>query len=123
MPVFKGESFQDRRSNVLDAKKALLEKFKARPAADDPKVIAREAERRGAGEILLASFREQDVAAGRNVSGDVRLKQVVSRLEKPLVNPAGAKLLHGYLPAVTSHTHDEVQPHHDAPKHKETHRW
>ena len=33
------------------------------------------------------------------------------------------KLLHGYLPPVTSHTHDEVQPHHDAPKHKETHRW
>jgi acyl-CoA thioester hydrolase len=33
------------------------------------------------------------------------------------------KLLHGYLPPVTSHTHDEVQPHHDAPKLKETHRW
>lgn len=37
-------------------------------------------ERQGAGEILLASFREKDVAAG---SGDVRLKQIVNRLERP----------------------------------------
>ncbi len=36
--------------------------------------------RQGAGEILYATFREQDVAAGKNVSQDVRLKQVVSTL-------------------------------------------
>jgi predicted neuraminidase len=38
--------------------------------------------RGGAGEILLARFREEDVMAGRDVSGDVRLKQVISRLDK-----------------------------------------
>jgi hypothetical protein len=43
-------------------------------------------DRQGAGEILLARFREDDVHAGRGVSGAVRLKQVVNRLEegKPL---------------------------------------
>lgn len=46
MPVFKGESFKDRQSAVVEARKALLEKFKSRPAADDPVVIAKEAERR-----------------------------------------------------------------------------
>ena len=50
-------------------------------------------DRRGDGEILLATFREQDAAAGASVSGDVRLKQVVNRLEKPLANPEGRKLL------------------------------
>jgi len=39
--------------------------------------------RQGVGEILLATFREEDVVAGKNVSGQVRLKQVVNRLDKP----------------------------------------
>jgi predicted neuraminidase len=50
-------------------------------------------DRQGAGEILLAAFRERDAAAGRNVSGDVQLKQLVNRLDKPLVSSAGRKLL------------------------------
>jgi hypothetical protein len=36
-------------------------------------------DRQGAGEILLARFREEDVIAGKDVSGKVRLKQVISR--------------------------------------------
>lgn len=49
--------------------------------------IVYDRDRQGAGEILFATFRERDVAAGRNVSGNVRLKQVISRLEKPLAKP------------------------------------
>ena len=37
-------------------------------------------DRGGDGEILLAKFREEDVAAGKDVSGAVSLKQVVDRL-------------------------------------------
>ena len=33
------------------------------------------------------------------------------------------KLLDGYLPPITTHTHDKVAPHHDAPTHKEKHNW
>jgi hypothetical protein len=40
-------------------------------------------DRQGTGEILLSTFREEDAAAGRNVSGKVSLRQVVNRLEKP----------------------------------------
>lgn len=54
--------------------------------------IVYDRDRQGAGEILLAVFREKDVAAGRNVSGDVVLKRVINRLEKPL-NREGRKLL------------------------------
>ncbi|WP_425540406.1 DUF6481 family protein [Rhodoblastus acidophilus] len=46
MATYKGVSFQDRQKSMAEAKKALLEKFKARPAADDPVVIEREAQSR-----------------------------------------------------------------------------
>lgn len=39
-------------------------------------------DRNGTGEILLAKFREQDVAAGKDVSRSVSLKQVISKLDK-----------------------------------------
>ncbi|MFM8892990.1 MAG: DUF4440 domain-containing protein, partial [Planctomycetia bacterium] len=45
--------------------------------------ITYDRDRQGAGEILRATFREEDVAAGRNVSGKVTLEQPVARLEKP----------------------------------------
>ena len=51
MPIFKAASFQDRQKSNAEAKKALLEKFKARPAADDPATIERQAQRR---EIIAA---------------------------------------------------------------------
>ncbi len=42
--------------------------------------IVYDRERKGPGEILLAVFREEDVAAGENVSGEVRRKRVVNAL-------------------------------------------
>lgn len=44
--------------------------------------ITYDRDRNGDGDILLAKFREEDVAAGRNVSGAVTLKQVISKLCK-----------------------------------------
>lgn len=41
-------------------------------------------DRQGAGELLLATFRERDVEAGRDVSGDVHLRSVVHHLDKLL---------------------------------------
>src|SRR5689334_12238716 len=43
--MFRDKDFQERMSAANEAKRALLEKFKARPAADDPQVLARQAER------------------------------------------------------------------------------
>ncbi len=51
--------------------------------------IAYDRDRNGAGEILLAKFREEDVAAGKNVSGAVMLKQVINKLDKPALLPPG----------------------------------
>ena len=45
--------------------------------------ITYDRDRNGAGEILLAKFREEDVAAGKDVSQVVLLKQFISKLDKP----------------------------------------
>jgi len=46
-------------------------------------------DRQGAGDILLAKFKEEDVAAGRDVSGSVTLRQIINKLDKPSLLPAG----------------------------------
>lgn len=45
MSGFKETSFADRQKAAQAARKAMLEKFKAQPAADDPEVLRRQAER------------------------------------------------------------------------------
>jgi hypothetical protein len=51
--------------------------------------IVYDRDRGGAGEIPLANFREEDVAAGKNVSGKVRLKQTINKLDKSMLLPPG----------------------------------
>lgn len=46
MAIYRDQSFAERRDSANAAKKALLDKFKAKPADDDPEVIARRAERK-----------------------------------------------------------------------------
>ena len=47
--------------------------------------ITYDRDRGGAGEILVAKFKEEDVAAGKNASGAVSLKQLVNKLNKPTI--------------------------------------
>ncbi|MBX7207710.1 MAG: glycoside hydrolase [Verrucomicrobiaceae bacterium] len=51
--------------------------------------ITYDRDRNGAGEILLAKFREEDVATGKDVSRAVSLKQVINKLDKPALLPPG----------------------------------
>lgn len=51
--------------------------------------ITYDCDRNGRGEILVSKFREEDVAAGKNVSQDVVLKQVINKLEKPTLLAPG----------------------------------
>ncbi|WP_395740385.1 sialidase family protein [Prosthecobacter sp.] len=50
--------------------------------------ITYDRDRQGAGEILLAQFREEDVASGKNTSGSVKLRQTISALSAPSIIPA-----------------------------------
>lgn len=46
--------------------------------------ITYDRDRNGQGDILLAKFREEDVLAEKDVSGAVKLKQTINKLDKPL---------------------------------------
>ena len=57
MSAFKENDLKERLSTAADAKRAMLERFRAKPAADDPAVIEREEARKA-----LAAARETRVA-------------------------------------------------------------
>jgi membrane protein involved in colicin uptake len=54
MAFAKRNDLNDRREAAENARKAMLERFKARPPADDPNVLAKQAER-----IAIAEAREK----------------------------------------------------------------
>ena len=62
MSGFKGNKFVDRAEAAAAAKKAMLEKFRAKPAADDPEVLARAAERKAIAEARDIRAAERKVA-------------------------------------------------------------
>jgi hypothetical protein len=54
MAFAKRNDFNDRREAAQNARKAMLERFKARPPADDPEFVAKQAER-----FAIAEAREK----------------------------------------------------------------
>ena len=46
MAIYREKDIFERRNAANEAKRALLERFKSKPAADDPAVLARQAERK-----------------------------------------------------------------------------
>jgi hypothetical protein len=61
--IYREKDFSERRTAAVEAKKALLERFKAKPAADDPAVIAKQQERQA---ILAArAIREKEKEKAR----------------------------------------------------------
>ena len=63
-------SFTDRQSNSANAKKALLERFKARPGPDDPVVQQRRAER----EAIAAARAEREAEKAKIRAEQERLE-------------------------------------------------
>lgn len=62
MSGYKEGKFSDRAATAAAAKKALVEKFKAKPPADDPAVLARQAERKAIAEARDVRAGERKVA-------------------------------------------------------------
>jgi len=81
MKGFKEKTFADRLQEAADARKAALERFKARPAQDDPEVIRRRDER-----LRIAQARaERDAVrkAQKEAEAAVRAEQeAVDRAER-----------------------------------------
>ena len=81
MSGFKEVSFADRQKAALEARKNILEKFRAKPGLDDPEV----------GEVLLASNVGGSSPHGWNRSAIQCVSDVTcfSRLDTAGVRPAG----------------------------------
>ena len=69
MAAFKGSTFKDRAETAAQAKKALLEAFKARPPADDPAFQARQEARRA-----VTEAREQRAAERHRLKAEQDLR-------------------------------------------------
>jgi Family of unknown function (DUF6481) len=77
LPKFSYNNFSDRQATAADARKALLDKFKNRPAEDDPEVLARKAER-----SVILRAREEREAAKAKVRAEAEAIRAVARAEQ-----------------------------------------
>ncbi len=81
MKGFKEKTFTDRLQEAADARKAALERFRARPASDDPEVLKRREER-----LRIAEARaERDAVrkAQKEVEAAARAEQeAIERVER-----------------------------------------
>jgi hypothetical protein len=77
LPKFSFNNYSDRQTAAAEARKALLEKFKTRPAEDDPVVIARKAER----EAILQARAEREAAKAK-IRAEEEARLAVIRAEK-----------------------------------------
>ena len=75
--IYRDKSFAERRTAAIEAKKALLEKFKAKPAPDDPAVLAKQAERKA---ILEA--REKRAAEKEKLRQEKLAREAEERAER-----------------------------------------
>jgi uncharacterized protein DUF6481 len=79
MKGFKEKTFADRLQEAADARKAALERFRTRPAADDPDVIKKREER-----MAIAAAREAREAERRAV----KEAEAAARAERETVERA-----------------------------------
>lgn len=86
MAIFKEKGFAERRQSAVEARKALLEKFKARPSEDDPEVQARRAEREA-----IAQARAQREAEKQRLKKEKAEREARDRAEREAAAAAKAE--------------------------------
>ncbi len=81
MSGFKGQDLNERLERAAKARQAILEKFKSRPAADDPDVIKRREERLAIAEAR--KIREAEKAALKAKEAEERAaREAVEKVER-----------------------------------------
>ena len=100
MSGYKNNTFSDRASASAKAKMALLEKFRAKPALDDPEVLQRQAERQAIIEAREARAAERKLTREAEAAEQARLDAVKAEEQKRLeAEAAAAKLEEAKLEA------------------------
>ena len=84
MPSFK-DDFGGRKDAAANAKKTLLEKFRAKPAADDPAVLERQAARRAVSEARAARNAERKAAKLAAEAAEKAAREAAEKAEQERV--------------------------------------
>lgn len=77
MAIYREKNFSERLGASNEAKRALLEKFKTRPAADDPAILAKQAERK-----TILEAREKREAEKARLKQERLAREAVEREER-----------------------------------------
>lgn len=86
MAIYREKGFNERIQNSNEAKKALLEKFKQRPTADDPEFQARQAER-----MAIAEARAQREAEKKRLKQEKAEREAREKAEREAAAEAAAR--------------------------------
>src|SRR5262245_49290070 len=81
MREYKDQNRLERLERAAKAKQQILEKFRSRPAADDPAVVARAAERKAIAEAREARDKEREERKGKEANARAQ-PEAVERAER-----------------------------------------
>ena len=98
MPFARGKDHNDRRDDAANARKAMLERFKARPAIDDPELRAKQAERAAVAEARAQRQAEREAikkAEAERIAAEKLAAEIaeMERLERERVRREEAEAL------------------------------
>ncbi|MDP3898203.1 MAG: DUF6481 family protein [Mesorhizobium sp.] len=82
MAIYKEKDFNERRGAANEAKKALLERFKSKPSADDPEMIARQQERKAILEARELRAREKEIAKQEKLAREAAERAEKARIDE-----------------------------------------
>ena len=82
MSAFKIPDFNDRKSAAAEARKAALEKFKAKPGADDPAVLERLAARQAVREAREQRAAERKAAREAQAAAEKAAREAAAEAER-----------------------------------------
>ncbi len=77
MAIYKEKDIFERRNAANEAKKALLERFKAKPAPDDPELLAKKAERQA-----IIEAREKRAIEKEKLKQERLAREAIERAER-----------------------------------------
>ncbi len=93
MSGFKEPSFADRQKAALEARKTILDKFRAKPGPDDPAVQKRQAEREAQARSRADAKAARDLAKAEKIKRDAELAaQAAAELARQEAEKAAAEL-------------------------------
>ena len=105
---FKEPSFADRQSAAQNARKSILEKFKAKPAADDPAVLKRQGERVAQAEERAKAQKQREAAKLEKKAREAELAAQAQGQPQQTIALTDGSLLYWFLESLPVEGRDRI---------------